>query len=251
MDSGAFAEKRLLDSKPSTSANITESPVKKRLVETSNLHPHAPSSEAAPSTTPKATPDLAEEEEDTEDIDEDEEEEPEVEEEEDTGDLEEEDDGEEDDEEEEEEEEDETHLSLDFYDEEESVAGGSSRSATPLLEREREAKKAEDLKLLALMAHFNDDQLNRFEMFRRAAFTNTSVRRLIQSVAPCTFSKKVVIVMAGITKVFVGELIEAALDYKEQLKETGPLKPKHIRFAYARLQEEQRTSRPSRLNPLR
>ncbi|KAL5966822.1 Transcription initiation factor TFIID subunit 11 [Taenia solium] len=117
-------------------------------------------------------------------------------------------------------------------------------------DQQEETNRAEDRKLLALMAHFNDDQLSRFESYRRATFTKSAVSRLIQSVAQTSFSQNVVIAMAGITKVFVGELVETALDYKEELQETGPLQPKHIRVAYARLNAQERTSRQSRPNPL-
>ncbi|VDD74477.1 unnamed protein product [Mesocestoides corti] len=128
------------------------------------------------------------------------------------------------------------------------IGSGDRRSVTPA-EQQEETNRAEDRKLLALMAHFNDDQLSRFETFRRATLTRSAVSRLIQSVAQSPFSQNVVIAMAGITKVFVGEIVEAALDYKEELKEIGPLQPKHIRVAYSRLQAQQRTSRPNRLNP--
>lgn len=126
-----------------------------------------------------------------------------------------------------------------------------TRLISPALEQEREARKVEDRKLLALLAHFDEEQLNRFETFRRATFAKASVRRLIQSISPGPVSQNVVIAMAGMTKVFVGELVEEALDYKERLGETGPLQPKHIREAYRVLSETQESSMTAMENPLR
>ncbi|VDK41746.1 unnamed protein product [Taenia asiatica] len=141
-------------------------------------------------------------------------------------------------------------LGVEVFERGSGVSSNADRRSITTADQQEETNRAEDRKLLALMAHFNDDQLSRFESYRRATFTKSAVSRLIQSVAQTSFSQNVVIAMAGITKVFVGELVETALDYKEELQETGPLQPKHIRVAYARLNAQERTSRQSRPNPL-
>ncbi|CAH8621969.1 unnamed protein product [Dicrocoelium dendriticum] len=125
-----------------------------------------------------------------------------------------------------------------------------SHLISPALEQEREMRKAEDRKLLALLAHFDEEQLNRFEAFRRATFAKASVRRLMQSITSTAVSQSVVIAMAGLTKVYVGEIVERALDYKEKLGETGPLQPRHIREAFRQLNEENSSCTRPTPNPL-
>ncbi|RLN24381.1 transcription initiation factor TFIID subunit 11 [Panicum miliaceum] len=104
----------------------------------------------------------------------------------------------------------------------------------------------------AILSQFTEGQMNRYESFRRSGFQKSNMKRLLASI---TGNQKISIptsiVVSGIAKMFVGELIETgkfrivSLIVMTERKDSGPIRPCHIREAYRRLKLEGKIPRRS------
>ena len=95
----------------------------------------------------------------------------------------------------------------------------------------KQAEQSLQERTVLLVSALSDKQLDQYEIFRRSTLPRASVKRLMQSISGTTIPPNAVIAMAGITKVYMGEIVEMACQARDRLNETGPLQPKHIREA--------------------
>jgi len=124
-----------------------------------------------------------------------------------------------------------------------------TESQTETKEKDKEEIEEEERqKMQVLVSNFTEEQLDRYEMFRRAAFPKAAIKRIMQSITGCSVGQNVVIAMAGISKVFAGEVVEEALDYMDSLGESGPLEPKHLREAARRLRQKAHFPKAAKTN---
>ncbi|TIA91944.1 hypothetical protein E3P99_00853 [Wallemia hederae] len=108
-------------------------------------------------------------------------------------------------------------------------------------ERERlQSKKAkEDLGIL--LQHFSPEQLQRYEVYRRAALNKNTIRKsrkLCNQTLNQSVSQNVSIIVSGFSKVFVGEIVEKAREVQQNWGQSGPLSADQIREAHRLYQKD-------------
>lgn len=101
-------------------------------------------------------------------------------------------------------------------------------------------------KMQAILSQFTEEQMSRYESFRRSGFQKSNMKRLLTSLTGSPkISVPMTIVVSGIAKMFVGELVETARAVMMERNESGPIRPCHIREAYRRLKLEGKVPRRS------
>lgn len=73
----------------------------------------------------------------------------------------------------------------------------------------------EDKKRL-IMSNFNDDQMDRFEAYRRTTVNKPSVKKICNGVLGHSIPQNITIVLAGLSKLFLSEIITKAFEVQER-----------------------------------
>ncbi|KAI9099838.1 hTAFII28-like protein conserved region-domain-containing protein [Phlyctochytrium arcticum] len=103
----------------------------------------------------------------------------------------------------------------------------------------------------ALLATFTPEQQQRYEVFRRAHFQKGAMKKVLQTVLGQNVTESSAIVVAGAAKLFVGEMTEKAREIMEERKESGPIRPEHLREAYRRHKHEPSAFKPPKFRERR
>lgn len=82
------------------------------------------------------------------------------------------------------------------------------------LPRPRELDETELKKLF--MANLDEDQMDRYEVFKRTSLAKNQIKKISGIVTNQTVANNINLLLGGIGKIFVGEIIEKALDIKEK-----------------------------------
>eukprot|EP00897_Mesotaenium_endlicherianum_P002121 jgi/Mesen1/1937/ME000146S01027 len=104
-------------------------------------------------------------------------------------------------------------------------------------------------KMQAVLGKFTPEQMSRYESYRRSGFQRSTMKKLLDAIIGerVKVSPPITIVISGIAKLFVGELVETGRVVMTERNETGPIRPSHMREAYRRLKQDGKV--PVRAHP--
>ncbi|EFC50114.1 predicted protein [Naegleria gruberi] len=107
------------------------------------------------------------------------------------------------------------------------------------IREKREAEKRE--KIISKLSRPDHPQYDRYENFTRSTFKPVMKRLINNSTSTPSTNKNVEITIAGIAKVYVGELVELSKTIQKEWGDdpSDPIEPRHLREAYRRNREKE------------
>ncbi|KAG7391813.1 transcription initiation factor TFIID subunit 11 [Phytophthora pseudosyringae] len=124
---------------------------------------------------------------------------------------------------------------------------------------EDKVEPSDSASMLRLMQTLPEAEARRHEQFRRSHFERGAIKRcMTQAILECSATDKktpsvtnvMAIVMAGMTKVFVGEITAEARRIMEKNGETGPIRPRHLREAHRKYYKRRPLARGRKMRRL-
>ncbi|CDK29025.1 unnamed protein product [Kuraishia capsulata CBS 1993] len=89
-----------------------------------------------------------------------------------------------------------------------------------------------------LMESFDEDQMSRYEFFRRSNLNRPAIKRIANSVLGQSINNNVALVLASVAKVFVGEIVEKAKDVQRRQQKGEIIRKLEVKRALATRDEE-------------
>ncbi|WWC66460.1 uncharacterized protein I206_100362 [Kwoniella pini CBS 10737] len=122
-----------------------------------------------------------------------------------------------------------------------------SENARLKLEREKERKRGQEIDLkgkkrraetFLLRDQLDNEQAKRFDTFSTVALNKNAIKRLNRELYDQHASPQISMVVAGMAKIFVADVIELAKDLQSHSAHPdGPLQPYHLKLARMHLEE--------------
>ncbi|KAF3326605.1 Transcription initiation factor TFIID subunit 11 [Carex littledalei] len=93
-----------------------------------------------------------------------------------------------------------------------------------------------------ILSSFTKEQMSRYEAFRRSAIPKSEIKKILTRIIGVQQGNAdIYIVVSALGKMFVGDLVETARVVMAERKDSGPIRPCHIRESYRRLKLEGKT----------
>lgn len=118
---------------------------------------------------------------------------------------------------------------------EETVESESTSENDSFYSQESMYKQKEDEAFYSQISTLSEEDIHRYETFRRTNLPKGTIKKLINIVIGQAVNPNIVIGVAGICKVFIGEMVVEAKAVQAEEGHKGPLLPSHIHEAYRRL----------------